>query len=75
MILYSYAAHLRSSTYHTLPLTARSKVTQTVHPTTSADLRAAGERRAAQAQRSGQSEQVDQEVERLRAEEREFTWD
>lgn len=40
MILYSYAAHLRSSTYHALPLTSRSKATQIAHPTTEADLEA-----------------------------------
>jgi hypothetical protein len=39
-ILYSYAAHLRSSTYHALPLTSRSKATQIAHPTTAADLEA-----------------------------------
>ncbi|WWD17469.1 hypothetical protein CI109_101910 [Kwoniella shandongensis] len=32
LILYSYAAHLASSTYHTLPLTARGKATQIAHP-------------------------------------------
>jgi len=32
LILYSYAAHLRSSTYHALPLTS--------HPTTEDDLQA-----------------------------------
>jgi hypothetical protein len=40
MILYSYAAHLRSSTYHALPLTSRSKATQLAHPTTEADIEA-----------------------------------
>jgi hypothetical protein len=40
LILYSYAAHLRSSTYHALPLTSRSKATQIAHPTTEADLEA-----------------------------------
>lgn len=40
MVLYSYAAHLRSSTYHALPLTSRSKATQIAHPTTEADLEA-----------------------------------
>lgn len=40
MILYSYAAHLRSSTYHALPLTSRAKATQIAHPTTEADLEA-----------------------------------
>ena len=39
-ILYSYAAHLRSSTYHALPLTTRSKATIIAHPTTEADLEA-----------------------------------
>ncbi|ODO08909.1 hypothetical protein L198_00648 [Cryptococcus wingfieldii CBS 7118] len=32
LILYSYAAHLASSTYHTLPLTARGRATQIAHP-------------------------------------------
>lgn len=40
LILYSYAAHLRSSTYHALPLTTRSKATIIAHPTTEADLEA-----------------------------------
>ncbi|KAK8864234.1 hypothetical protein IAR55_001480 [Kwoniella newhampshirensis] len=40
LILYSYAAHLASSTYHTLPLTARGKATQIAHPTTEDDLQA-----------------------------------
>lgn len=39
-ILYSYAAHLRSSTYHALPRTTRSKATIIAHPTTEADLEA-----------------------------------
>ncbi|EIW65733.1 hypothetical protein M231_04271 [Tremella mesenterica] len=37
LILYSYAAHLRSSTYHTLPSTARAKATQIAHPNTEHD--------------------------------------
>ena len=40
LILYSYAAHLRSSTYHALPLTSRFKATQIAHPTTEDDLQA-----------------------------------
>ncbi|WVQ82416.1 hypothetical protein IAT38_004544 [Cryptococcus sp. DSM 104549] len=32
LLLYSYAAHLASSTYHTLPLTSRGKATQIAHP-------------------------------------------
>lgn len=40
LILYSYAAHLRTSTYHGLPLTSRSKATQIAHPTTDDDLQA-----------------------------------
>lgn len=36
-LLYSYAAHLRGSTYHALPLTSRAKATKLVHPTTQAD--------------------------------------
>lgn len=36
--LYSYAAHLRSSTYHALPLTSRSKASRIAHPTSQADL-------------------------------------
>jgi len=40
LILYSYAEHLRSSTYHALPLTSRSKATQIAHPTTEDDLSA-----------------------------------
>ena len=39
-IIYSYAAHLRSSTYHALPLTSRAKATQIAHPTTEDDLHA-----------------------------------
>ncbi|KAI9639607.1 Inositolphosphorylceramide synthase subunit Kei1-domain-containing protein [Dioszegia hungarica] len=38
--LYSYAAHLRSSTYHALPLTSRSKASRIAHPTSQADLEA-----------------------------------
>ncbi|ORY32539.1 Inositolphosphorylceramide synthase subunit Kei1-domain-containing protein [Naematelia encephala] len=40
LIIYSYAAHLRSSTYHTLPLTERAKATTIAHPTTEEDLQA-----------------------------------
>ncbi|WWC70402.1 uncharacterized protein I206_104352 [Kwoniella pini CBS 10737] len=36
-LLYSYAAHLKSSTYHTLPLTFRGKATTIAHPTTAED--------------------------------------
>ncbi|WVF71641.1 hypothetical protein IAT40_006449 [Kwoniella sp. CBS 6097] len=36
-ILYSYAAHLSSSTYHTLPLTFRGKASTAAHPTTAED--------------------------------------
>lgn len=32
LVLYSYAAHLASSTYHTLPLTFRGKATKLAHP-------------------------------------------
>ncbi|KAL7421769.1 hypothetical protein Q5752_003540 [Cryptotrichosporon argae] len=31
-VLYSYAAHLRTSTYHALPTTSRSKATRLAHP-------------------------------------------
>ncbi|KAK4687855.1 inositol phosphorylceramide synthase regulatory subunit, partial [Tremellales sp. Uapishka_1] len=44
LILYSYAAHLRTSTYHALPLTLRARATQVVHPTTEEDIRAELER-------------------------------
>ncbi|WWC94000.1 hypothetical protein V866_000838 [Kwoniella sp. B9012] len=37
ILLYSYAAHLKSSTYHTLPLTFRGKATTIAHPTTQED--------------------------------------
>ncbi|WRT66179.1 uncharacterized protein IL334_003132 [Kwoniella shivajii] len=37
VILYSYAGHLKSSTYHTLPLTFRGKATSIAHPTTQED--------------------------------------
>jgi hypothetical protein len=40
LILYSYAAHLRSSTYHALPLTWRKRATVIAHPTTDEDLAA-----------------------------------
>ena len=40
LVLYSYAAHLRSSTYHALPLTTRAKATIIAHPTTEQDLEA-----------------------------------
>ena len=40
LIIYSFAAHLRSSTYHALPLTSRSKATQIAHPTTDDALQA-----------------------------------
>ncbi|WVR07211.1 hypothetical protein IAU60_004252 [Kwoniella sp. DSM 27419] len=36
-ILYSYAAHLSSQTYHTLPLTFRGKATTAAHPPTAMD--------------------------------------
>ncbi|WVN88124.1 uncharacterized protein L203_103325 [Cryptococcus depauperatus CBS 7841] len=32
LVLYSYAAHLGSMTYHTLPLTSRGKATKLAHP-------------------------------------------
>ena len=32
LVLYSYAAHLRSSTYHALPMTAKPKTTQSALP-------------------------------------------
>ena len=44
LIIYSFAAHLRSSTYHALPLTSRSKATQMAHPTTEDALQAELER-------------------------------
>ncbi|WWC89510.1 uncharacterized protein L201_004434 [Kwoniella dendrophila CBS 6074] len=37
ILLYSYAAHLKSSTYHTLPLTFRGKATIIAHPNTQED--------------------------------------
>ena len=43
LVLYSYAGHLRSSTYHALPFTSRSKATQIAHPPTADDLQAAEE--------------------------------
>lgn len=38
LTLYSYAAHLRNSTYHQLPRTARSKASQLAHPNTPGDV-------------------------------------
>ena len=38
LTLYSYAAHLRQSTYHQLPTTSRSKASQLAHPNTAGDV-------------------------------------
>lgn len=38
LTLYSYAAHLRQSTYHQLPRTSRSKASQLAHPITQGDV-------------------------------------
>lgn len=70
LVLYSYAAHLRSSTYHALPLTSRAKASQIAHPS------GGGGRLPSESGRPAARDNViDQEMERLRAEEAQFQWE
>lgn len=77
LTLYSYAAHLRSSTYHTLPLTSRSTATQIAHPDPPQPTRGPGDATAGPSSRQSNPRQdaVGKEMERLRQEEEGFSWE
>lgn len=83
LVLYSYAAHLASSTYHTLPLTFRGKATKLAHPDPGqggSSPRIPGEseddielRRAEQVARDGPSKKG--KGKRTEADDEDFSWE